>query len=74
MLYQNQQGFPREVVIQAVHKLHEQGVRQVVIAQVLGCSQGTVSNWVRSAPPPIAECYMAQVNHLVASLGNSEQP
>lgn len=56
------------------NRLHEQGVRQVAIAQALGCSQGTVSNWIRSETPPIAECYVAQVNDLVASLGGLEQP
>lgn len=58
----------------AANRLHEQGIRQVAIAQALGCSQGTVSNWLRSEPPPIAESCMAQVNHLVASLGSFEQP
>jgi predicted transcriptional regulator len=73
MLYQNQQGFPREVVMCAATRLHEQGIRQVAIAQALGCSQGTVSNWLRSKPPHIAESCIAQVDHLVASLESLQQ-
>lgn len=73
MLYQNPQGFPREVVIHAANRLHEQGIRQVAIAQALGCSQGTISNWLRSEPTRIADSSMAQVNQLVTSLGSLEQ-
>lgn len=74
MLYQNPQGFPREVVMHVANRLHEQGVRQVAIAQALGCSQGTVSNWVRLETPPIAECYLPLVNNLFASLEVLEKP
>lgn len=58
----------------AAKRLHEQGVRQVAIAKALGCSQGTVSNWIRSEVPPLVESCTAQVNHLVASLESFEQP
>lgn len=74
MLYHSEQGIPREVVMHAAKRLHEQGIRQVTIAQALGCSQGTVSNWIRSTTTTLAPSNMEQVNHLVASLEGLKQP
>jgi len=74
MLYKNTEGFPREVVMRAASRLHEQGIRQIDIAKAFGCSQGTVSNWLRSERAPIADRWLSQVNDLIASLGDFERP
>ena len=48
MLYRNASGIPREVVMQVAQLLSEQhGMRQADIAQLLGCSQATVSLWLK---------------------------
>lgn len=54
MLYKNTAGFPRETVMQAAYELREKhGMNQTEIANLLGCSQATVSLWqkeVRQQP------------------------
>lgn len=46
MLYKNTAGVPREIVMQAALKLREDhGMKQAEVANLLGCSQATVSLW-----------------------------
>lgn len=46
MLYKNTAGVPREIVMQAALELRESyGMKQAEVANLLGCSQATVSLW-----------------------------
>lgn len=47
MLYRNTEGLPRETVMHVAHELRQRGLTQGVIASALGCSQSTVSMWLR---------------------------
>jgi len=48
MLYKNKAGQPRERAMVAAHTLvTEFGAKQGDVAKTLGCSQGTIANWVK---------------------------
>lgn len=48
MLYRNANGIPREIVMQTAQRLRDQhGMKQAEIAGLLGCSQATVSLWLK---------------------------
>jgi transposase-like protein len=48
MLYKNKAGQPRERAMVAAYSLvTEFGARQEDVAKTLGCSQGTIANWVK---------------------------
>lgn len=49
MVYKNKNGQPRERAMVAAYSLvTEFGASQASVGAVLGCSQGTISNWVKS--------------------------
>ena len=48
MLYRNAKGIPREIVMQTAQRLRNQyGMKQAEIAGLLGCSQATISLWLK---------------------------
>lgn len=48
MVYKNRAGQPRERAMVAAYALVTKfGAKQKDVATVLGCSQGTVANWVK---------------------------
>lgn len=47
MLYRNENGIPRETVMHVAQRLHESGVNQKQVAEILGCSQATISSWLK---------------------------
>lgn len=47
MLYKNTNGIPRETVMHIAQRLHESGFNQAKVASILGCSQPTVSTWLK---------------------------
>lgn len=71
MLYRNMDGIPRETVMHVAQRLHESGVKQKDVAELLGCSQATVSAWlkeVRYQPSQVDQNAVATVTRsLMAS-------
>jgi len=46
--YENKGGQPREKCMIAAYALvNHYGAKQTAVADVMGCSQGTVANWVK---------------------------
>ena len=46
--YENKKGQPREKCMIAAYALiNHYGAKQTAVADVMGCSQGTIANWVK---------------------------
>lgn len=68
MLYRNTNGFPRETVMHVAHELKRQGRTQGDIAAIVGCSQSTVSMWLRDVQRSPYQVDQEQVASLTQSL------
>lgn len=68
MLYRNLDGFPREAVMHVAHELKRQGKTQGEIASIVGCSQSTVSMWLREVQQHHYRVDQEQVASITRSL------
>ncbi|ASR89094.1 hypothetical protein AFA_06365 [Alcaligenes faecalis] len=68
MLYRNIDGFPREAVMHVAHELRRQGKTQGEIASIVGCSQSTVSMWLREIQQQHYRVDQEQVASITRSL------
>ncbi|EKN6193016.1 helix-turn-helix domain-containing protein [Yersinia enterocolitica] len=71
MLYRNANGIPREIVMHVAQRLSRRGIKQQEIAQMLACSQSTVSTWLKSLNQPPEYLDQEAVEDIVHSLMES---